>query len=149
MGLGLVIELGLLGASLAACFHYSGRLFKGPAHSYGRDSSPVARHVFAATFSLTCGLFGLLLFEIAGLMERGARLLLWRLYLGLTFAVLLLIIPVLQIRLALSGRPSSGQWHHGACFAAWLAYVAAFWFFGGIASSITTESRTLHVCTVS
>lgn len=64
MGISTVFGLAVLGFVMTSCFGYASKLTK------GTDTSKAIQRLFSATFSLTCGLFGLIIFEITSIMDK-------------------------------------------------------------------------------
>lgn len=64
MGLSTVFGLVGLGFVMASSYGYAAKLTK------GTDTSRVIQGLFSATFSLTCGLFGLILLEITSILNN-------------------------------------------------------------------------------
>lgn len=60
--------------------------------------------LFAVTFCLSATLFELIIFEILDIMERRLRWLLWKLSLVGMLTLLIIILPVYQIRLLVVGK---------------------------------------------
>lgn len=149
MSFSTVFGLAVLGFIMTSCYGYATKLTK------GTDTSRSIQSLFSATFSLTCGLFGLIIFEITSIMDKryshicfrhvftfSARSVLWRISLWSTFLAILVVIPLAQIALLVPDRFSSKQVHLGAIALLWFLYFAVFWILGGISSSFTASSRT-------
>jgi hypothetical protein len=64
MGLSTVFGLAGLAVIVAYSYGYAAKLTK------GTGTSRAVQGLFSATFSLTCGLFGLMLFEITSIMNN-------------------------------------------------------------------------------
>ncbi|KAK9761402.1 hypothetical protein K7432_013731 [Basidiobolus ranarum] len=85
--------------------------------------------VFASTFAMSCTLFELIIFEIAGVMENSSRWLHWKLNIyGLLLNVIVLI-PFFQFFLLLSNRREGFTRRNCLALAAgcWLVYFYFFW----------------------
>lgn len=93
-------------------------------------SNALASRLFAATFALSCVLFELVIFEILDVMSRASRWFLWRLTLTSTLFMLIVLLPMYQIRLIVLGRQHSSwdsKWAAAATGFLWVVYLWAFW----------------------
>lgn len=66
--------------------------------------------LFAVTFCLSATLFELVIFEILDIMERRLRRFLWKLSIVGMLSLLIVILPVYQIRLLVVGKNRGSMW---------------------------------------
>jgi uncharacterized membrane protein len=60
--------------------------------------------LFAATFSLSCTLFELIIFEILDILGRGVRRFMWRMSIIGMLSMLIVVLPMYQIRMVVVGK---------------------------------------------
>ncbi|RKP24627.1 Golgi pH regulator-like protein, partial [Syncephalis pseudoplumigaleata] len=88
--------------------------------------------VFSLTFSASCGLFQLIIFEITGALAKNSRWFLWKLNLALLLALVIGAIPAYQIYIMLGGIHRDFVKRRRLAFTAtiWLVLFASFWQLG-------------------
>ncbi|KAK3107617.1 hypothetical protein FSP39_018367 [Pinctada imbricata] len=86
--------------------------------------------VFSVTFSLSCTMFELIIFEILGVMESSSRYFHWKLGLYSILFVLIAVLPfyigyfiIGNIRLV----PQKRHWRAGLTAAVWFVFLYLFW----------------------
>ncbi len=118
-----LLDAVLLVASSAVFFSGSWLFFvKKIAGNYGvRDRRVLT--LFAATFSLSATLFELIIFEIVDVLNRTLRWFMWKTTLVLMLSLLIVILPLYQIRLLIVGNNRGNiihcrfllSFHHHPC----------------------------------
>ncbi|CAB3400782.1 unnamed protein product [Caenorhabditis bovis] len=84
---------------------------------------------FSFTFSLSCSLFELIIFEIAGIMSIESRTSCWRYCLSTILFTLVFIIPVYMSYLIISGI-SFAKMHIPLSIVSWFIFLYFFWKIG-------------------
>lgn len=79
-----------------------------------RAKSRIVLALFAITFCLSATLFELVIFEILDIMERRLRRLLWKLSIVGMLLLLIVALPIYQIRLLVVGKNRGSIWGHPA-----------------------------------
>ena len=100
----LLVDLVLVFISQIAFFVGSWMFFVKKLSGEYKVQSRTVLSLFAATFSLSCTLFELIIFEILDVLERRLRWLLWKLSIFGMLSLLIVILPMYQIRLVVVGK---------------------------------------------
>ncbi len=99
-----VTDLLLTLASQAAFFAAGWVFFVRKISGEYRVQSRLVLALFAATFSLSCSLFELIIFEILDILNRSMRWMLWKLSLVGMLTMVIIVIPMCQIRMLVIGK---------------------------------------------
>lgn len=91
-------------ASQAAFFAAGWAFFVRKISGEYRVQSRLVLALFATTFSLSCSLFELIIFEILDILNRSMRWMLWKLSLVGMLTMVILVIPMCQIRMLVIGK---------------------------------------------
>ena len=85
--------------------------------------------VFSTTFTLSCAMFTLIIFEIVGVLEQTSRLVFWQLTLSIMLFVLIVWIPLyLAVQMVGASSPDRSLVAKGvASVIGWGAYLYIFW----------------------
>lgn len=94
----------IVGATQLAFFVAGWAFFMRKISSEYKVKNRIVLGLFAATFSLSCTLFELIIFEILDILNRSVRWLLWKLSIVGMLSMLIVILPVYQIRMLVVGR---------------------------------------------
>lgn len=109
--------------------------------------SPWVLSLFAATFSLSCTLFELIIFEILDLLNRRLRWVLWKLSIVGMLVMLIAVLPIYQIRLVVVGK--NRDWRHRnsllVTLIGWAIYIWAFWKVGDPFPILSKEHGKFHL----
>jgi len=94
-----------------------------------RVKSRTVLTLFAATFSLSCTLFELIIFEILDILERRVRRALWKLSIVGMLSLLIVVLPMYQIRVLVVGRNRDWRRRNAllVTLSLWAVYIWAFW----------------------
>ncbi|XP_076070026.1 Golgi pH regulator [Oratosquilla oratoria] len=87
---------------------------------------------FPTVFMLSCEMFQLIIFEIAGVLDAGSRYLYWHVVLYLMLILLILVIPFYLCYFCLSSsRLVRREWVNLLTVITWCLYMTCFWKIGG------------------
>ncbi|RKP07819.1 Abscisic acid G-protein coupled receptor-domain-containing protein [Thamnocephalis sphaerospora] len=88
--------------------------------------------IFSLTFSLSCGLFQLVIFEITGALTQNSRWLLWKINLGVLLVLVVCVIPFYELYILLGNRGDGfvRRRRLQISFFGWLAAFCVFWKLG-------------------
>ena len=88
--------------------------------------------LFAITFTISCSMFELIIFEILGFMDLSSRLFHWKLNLYLALFLLIVILPMYMSYILLNNLRFLKQPRVTAslCFVSWIVYFYFFWKIG-------------------
>lgn len=125
----LLLDLILVASSQAAFFIAGWIFFVRKISGEYKVQDALVLSLFAATFSLSCTLFELIIFEILDLLDRQVRWVLWKMSIVGMLVMLVVILPIYQIRLVVVGK--NRGWRHRnsllVTFVGWAIYIWAFW----------------------
>ena len=91
--------------------------------------SRVILALFAATFSLSCTLFELIIFEILDILGRRVRRALWKMSIVGMLSLLIVVLPMYQIRILVVGHNRDWRKRNAllVTLSLWTIYIWAFW----------------------
>jgi len=88
--------------------------------------------LFASTFTLSCSMFELIIFEIVGLMGLSSRLFHWKLNLYCALVLVIVVLPMYMTYIVLHNLRILHKQRVTflICFASWVVYFYCFWKIG-------------------
>ncbi|RHZ67250.1 hypothetical protein Glove_302g29 [Diversispora epigaea] len=108
------------------------KLFKDYESSIDRHDAQVVQAIFSLTFSASCALFELIIFEIMDVMHKDSRWVCWKITLYLLLILVIFLLPFYQIYLLITNKQERLSLRYTIIISVlcWVIYFYLFWKFG-------------------
>jgi hypothetical protein len=94
-----ILDVGIMSISVSGFFLFGWFFFRSKLFKYYEVKRSLVQILFAITFTLSCSMFELIIFEILDVLERGSRWFNWKLDLYLMLFLLIFVLPFYQFYL--------------------------------------------------
>ncbi|PKY43372.1 hypothetical protein RhiirA4_457348 [Rhizophagus irregularis] len=121
------------------------KLFKDYESSIDRHDVQFVQAIFSLTFSTSCALFELIIFEIMDVMHKDSRYICWKITLYVSLFLVIILIPAYQLYLLITNIQESLPKRYSIIFAllCWLIYFYGFWKVGDFFPIKNTEKKSI------
>ncbi|GBC14354.2 Golgi pH regulator isoform X2 [Rhizophagus irregularis DAOM 181602=DAOM 197198] len=121
------------------------KLFKDYESSIDRHDVQFVQAIFSLTFSTSCALFELIIFEIMDVMHKDSRYICWKITLYVSLFLVIILIPAYQLYLLITNIQESLPKRYSIIIAllCWLIYFYGFWKVGDFFPIKNTEKKSI------
>ncbi|GET04356.1 Golgi pH regulator B isoform X2 [Rhizophagus clarus] len=121
------------------------KLFKDYESSIDRHDVQFVQAIFSLTFSTSCALFELIIFEIMDVMHKDSRYICWKITLYVSLFLVIILIPAYQLYLLITNIQNSLPRRYSITIAlvCWLIYFYGFWKVGDFFPIKNTERKSI------
>ncbi|RIA89758.1 Abscisic acid G-protein coupled receptor-domain-containing protein [Glomus cerebriforme] len=121
------------------------KLFKDYESSIDRHDVQFVQAIFSLTFSTSCALFELIIFEIMDIMHKDSRYICWKITLYVSLFLVIILIPAYQLYLLIANIQESLSKRYSIIIAlvCWLIYFYGFWKVGDFFPIKNIEKKSI------